>query len=371
MSPPHSLPRLSHFLPLGQWPERSVSWLWPGRLALGQLALLDGDPGLGKSLVTLDLCARLTTGRPFPDNSPCPEPANVIVLNAEDSPDQTIRPRLQSFGADLDRVYLPSPDDPEMPTPLRLPAQLDALERALAQHSARLVVIDPVTAFLDRSVNTASDQSVRGVLGPLAELAERHQCAVLLVRHLNKRAGARALYRGAGAISFVAACRSAWLIAPDPEQPERRVLAQLKNNLAPPQPSLAFLLAGSADGPPTITWLGSSTWQADQLLGHRHARPEQPSPREEACKILSDLLRDGPRTSREIGKLLREKGITKTTLKRAKLDLEIRSVRVWAGGQRLCYWLLPHQELPLELRGTVPQSGLEPYLEALRQKYGE
>ena len=90
--------------PVSQLAPRPVEWLWPGRLALGKLAILDGDPGLGKSLVTLDLCARLSTGRAFPDGSPGPGPGSAIVLNGEDGED-TIRPRLQALGADLDRVF--------------------------------------------------------------------------------------------------------------------------------------------------------------------------------------------------------------------------------------------------------------------------
>ena len=93
-------------LPVSQLTPRSVTWLWPGRLALGKLAIVDGDPGVGKSLVTLDLCARLSTGRPFPDGSPGPSAGNCIVLNGEDDEEDTTRPRLEALGTDLDRVFV-------------------------------------------------------------------------------------------------------------------------------------------------------------------------------------------------------------------------------------------------------------------------
>src|SRR5215471_13222287 len=124
-----------------------VSWLWQGRLALGKAAMLDGDPGLGKSLLALDLCARLSTGRPMPDGSPGPGISNCLVLNAEDSEQDTIRPRLVALGADLARIFVlrPQEDPAEL---LRLPTHTAMLEEALAQTRARLVVIDPIVAFL-------------------------------------------------------------------------------------------------------------------------------------------------------------------------------------------------------------------------------
>jgi RecA-family ATPase len=113
----------------------------------------------------------------------------------------------------------------EESAPPRFPAQADLLEAALAQAGAKLVVIDPIRAFLDQGIATANGHSVRRALPPLARLADRYACAILLVRHLTKSGSARPLYRGGGSIGILGACRSAWLIAPDPEAPERRVLA--------------------------------------------------------------------------------------------------------------------------------------------------
>src|SRR5437763_9754017 len=193
-----------------------ISWLWRWRLALGKLTLLDGDPGLGKSLIALDLCARLSTGRPMPDGSDGLAPSNVLILESEDGPSDTVLPRLQALGADLDRVFvLRRGEQDELP---RLPGQSAALEAVVAETKARLLVIDPVVAFLERGVLTNSDQSVRRALLPLAQLAEGHLCAVLLLRHLNKRGG-RALYRGGGSIGFQGACRTAWLLAEAPDPP--------------------------------------------------------------------------------------------------------------------------------------------------------
>src|SRR5262249_10510590 len=152
------------------------SWLWPERLPLGKLVILDGDPDLGKSLLSLDLCARLSTGRPFPDGRPGPGPANALVLSAEDTAADTILPRLLRLGADTARVFVwPRARDDEA-WPWRSPAPADRLDDALRRTDARLAVIDPVMAFLDDSVPYASDPSVRRALSPLMHLAEKHRC---------------------------------------------------------------------------------------------------------------------------------------------------------------------------------------------------
>src|SRR5437867_2551040 len=154
--------------------SEAVSWLWRLWLAFGKLALLDGDPGLGKSLIALDLCARLSTGRPMPDNTPGPGVCNCLVLEAEDGQKDTVRPRLHALGADLARVFVVRRgESDDLP---RLPSQIRELEAVVKQTQARLLVIDPVVAFLDASVLTSSDPSVRRALNPLKEMAERQNC---------------------------------------------------------------------------------------------------------------------------------------------------------------------------------------------------
>lgn len=357
-----------HVRAVDQLAPRLVSWLWPGRLALGKLAILDGDPGLGKSLVALDLCARLSTGRPFPDDGPGPGPANALVLNGEDGAADTIRPRLQALGADLSRVFVLEVDDDTGAALLRLPTQTDLLEAAMARTQARLVVIDPLMEFLDPSICTGSDQSVRRALAPLARLAAKYQCVILLVRHLNKRGGPHASYRGGGSIGFLAACRSGWLIAPEPHVPHRRVLAQVKNNLAPPQPSLAYEIVAQEGAPPSLSWLGVSPLTADQLL-EGAATAEYGGPRDRAKEFLTDFLEDGARTVREIWATAEEQGVSWRTLRRAKQDLQIRSQRVRVDDQLLHYWLLRGQELPPTVPPEAVPPSLEEWLAPLREKY--
>ncbi|MCI0464974.1 MAG: AAA family ATPase [Gemmataceae bacterium] len=330
--------------PANQVVAQAVSWLWPKRLPLGKLLILDGDPDLGKSMLALDLCARLSTGRPFPDGSPSPGPANALVLSAEDSAADTIVPRLVRLGADTQRVFVWQRQDDDEVWPWRLPAQLDRLDEALTQTDARLAVIDPIMAFLDESVLCASDQSVRRVLTPLMQLAEKHRCAVLMHRHLNKKGGGRALYRGLGSIAFVAACRFAMLVGRDPLTPGRCVLAQVRNSLGKPQPSLLYRL-DAADGElPVVEWLGTTPVSANELLAG--ALRQEGGPRDQAAAFLEQFLAGGPRMVRDIWEAAQKVGLSARTVNRAKKGLGIRSRRITTNGQAASYWLLHGQEIP-------------------------
>jgi hypothetical protein len=350
--------------PVSQLTPRPVSWLWTGRLALGKLAMLDGDPDLGKSLVTLDLCARLSRGLPFPDGSPSPGPANALVFNGEDDGEDTIRPRLHALGADLDRVFVEQVDANDGSGPLRLPTDWRRLDDALSQTGARVLVIDPIMAFLDPKILAGNDQSVRRALYPLARIAHLHTCAVLLVRHLNKRWGSRSLYRGGGSIAFLGACRSGWLIARDPREPGQCVLAQVKNNLAATQPSLAYTVQLREDGPPLINWLGPHPWSADQLLAGPNARsPERPV--HLARGFLRSFLADGPRKAREIWPAAQIHGFTRRTMRRAKRQEKIATIWSSVDGQPISHWALPGQKLPAD--DTIPD--LEPWLAPLRERF--
>jgi hypothetical protein len=353
---------------VSQLVTQPLDWLWFHRLALGKLAMLDGDPGLGKSLIALDLCARLSTGQPFPDGSPSPGPSSAIVLNAEDGEEDTIRPRLQALGADLDRVFVLPRTHAETGEALSFPAHLNVLDHALTQTRARLVVIDPLVAFLSPSVFESSNQSVRRALFPLAQLAQQHACVMELVRHLNKRGGSRSLYRGSGCMGLLGACRSGWLVARDPHDTGRCVLAQVKNNLAPAQSSLAYRVTPNGTGPPTLTWEGPTSWTADQLMAAASGAGPAPS-LDRAREFLSRFLANGPRTSREVWEAASDQDLSDRTIERAKRDLAVRSVLVGAHGNRLSYWLLPGQTLPDTVPPEEVPPDLEPWLAPLRAQY--
>jgi hypothetical protein len=246
-------------------PER-IAWLWQGRIPLGKLTLIDGDPGTGKSALATDLAARASTGRPFPDGSPC-ERGGVVLLSAEDGLADTIRPRLEAAGADLGRVLsLATVSDSEGERLLSIPEDIDIIRRGIERVDARLVVVDPLMAFLSGDVNSHRDQDVRKALAPLAKLAEETGAAIVVVRHLNKTTGGSPLYRGGGSIGIVGQARSALLVAKHPEDDQRRVLAPVKSNLAAPAPSLVYALREATNGAVRVEWKGATSLDANTLL---------------------------------------------------------------------------------------------------------
>lgn len=300
-----------------------LEWLWRGYLARGKLAILDGDPEMGKSLLTIDLIARLSRGDALPDGSKVPRPGTSILLSAEDDAGDTVRPRAEAAGADLARLVIPNFGG-RIP---RLPVDIPALEELIRACSADLVVIDPVMAFLPPGVAANLDQCVRQVLSPLAVLAGRTGCAILLVRHLVKKSLARALLRGQGSVGIIAAVRTGLFVAPHPDDPTVRVLAATKSNVGRRPPALGYRVIESPAGQPTIEWTGPVDLLADSLC--RKKLSTLVRARDRAIDWLKRELADGPRKSAELYAAAAEVGIPERTLNRAKSELPARSHRVW------------------------------------------
>jgi putative DNA primase/helicase len=315
---------------------------WLNRLAFSTLAILEGDPGEGKSLVALDLCARFSTGRTMPDGSPGPGVGDTIFLQSEDSYAKATLPRLLALGGDQNRVFRWRPPV-GADEPFRIPSQLGRLEAELKRTGARLVIIDPLVDFLDPGVSLNSDQSIRRALGPLRLVAERCNCLILMIRHLIKRILSRALYRGGGSIAITGVCRSCWLIGRDPDHPQRRVLAEQKGNYSAAQPSLAFELRTEGSQPAVPHWLGETHLGADDL-GLRAGRPSPECDR--AVAFLRNFLHDGPRLSADIWAAARERAFSELTLRSARKKLGIRFKVFYRDKCRYNYWLLEGQELP-------------------------
>ncbi|MFH1844189.1 MAG: AAA family ATPase, partial [bacterium] len=327
--------------------SEKVRWLWPGRIPRGKLVILDGDPGLGKSTIALDIAAKVSTGTPFPDGFREREPAGVVITSAEDGLADTIRPRLESAHADLDRIVAITgvPDEPNGERPLSIPADVPRIEEAIRQTSAALLIIDPLMAFLSGDLNSHRDQDVRRALHSLSSLAERTGAAVIIIRHLNKSGGPNPVYRGGGSIGIIGAARVGLLVAKDPGDGTKRVLAVTKSNLAAEAPSLAYKI----DTDPTnhvsrIEWLGLAPYEASDLLrdqgdGARNAL-------DEACGIVGEILADGPVPAAHVKKEALSAGVSEKTLNRAKHRLGIKPKKVGRPGEssQAWVWALPPED---------------------------
>lgn len=312
---------------------RAVEWLWHGRIPLGKLTLVVGDPGLGKSFVTLDAAARVSMGTAWPDGAACTRGA-VVLLTAEDGLADTVVPRLVALSAERARVQaITAVRESGRERSFSLARDLPRLEDVIARAAepVRLVVVDPASAYLGMDMDSHVDAEVRGVLAPLAQLADRYQIAVLAVLHLNKGT-AKAIYRVIGSVGFVAAARAALVVTPDPANPQgpRRLLAPLKMNLAPRPPTLAFAIDGQR-----VSWEPEPVVgvTVEDALGGPGVEPhEERSARESAEDFLRDELADGPRPVRELQAAARNAGIAWRTVERAKASLGVEARRDGFGG---------------------------------------
>ena len=300
--------------PFSEINPQSIDWLWNYRIALGKLTLVVGEPGLGKSFLTIDLASRITTGQEFPDGTPC-SVGEVLFLTCEDGPEDTIRPRLDAHDADVTRVWHingVTTSNGKLQF-VNLQQHLPDIEAYFKSNRAiKLLVIDPLSAFLGDRVDSHKDASVRGVLGPLCQLAEKHNIAVVGVMHLNKR-DAKAIHRVIGSIAFVAAARAAWLVTADEDDASRRLFLPIKNNLADTS-GLAYRIED-----------GRCQWEEGEVFVSPDDTGADCSRLEEAVIWLTAHLDSGPQPSKNVISEAKSEGIAERTLLRAKRQLDIKS----------------------------------------------
>jgi hypothetical protein len=340
--------------------REQVTWLWRDRIPRGKVTVLDGDPGTGKSTLTLTVTAKVSTGSPFPDGER-PERGDIILLSAEDDIGDTIRPRLEAAGADLSRCWVlpdvqPEPDRP--PRPPELPADLDALEGMVKDKGAALVVIDPLMAFLSSQIDSHKDQDVRKVLAPLSYMASRTGAAVVVVRHMNKGQGS-ALYRGSGSIGIVGAARAGLLVAPDPDDEGRRVLAVSKSNLGPKASSLAYrIVEDERYKVARVVWDGASKHTAADLVRPRVDEDEAPA-LAEAVRVLKEILADGPLAAGNVKRMAATAGVAERTLQRARHALGVTARRQGFGPGGIYVWSMPADPPEAMAQGTHGEHAMD------------
>ena len=321
--------------------REEVRWLWSDRIPLGRLTGLVGDPGVGKSWLSLVVASAVTTGAALQGGQESPgEPGDVLLLTAEDGLADTVRPRMEDMRADLTRVTVltairDAKGNERHPSLL---ADIPAMESVLAGGGYRLVIIDPLNAYLGVNLDTHRDAALRSALTPLAAMAERMGVAVLFVHHLNKGQRDRAIYRLQGSIAVVAAARVVHLVGMNPDDGTDRVFTCIKNNLALSPPALSFELTEGR-----FLWRGESNVTEAALLRGDEDEGKR-SAQDEAAEFLRVLLGDGPVEAKQAQREYREVGISERTIMRAKAALGVKSERHGQAGQQgggTWVWSLP------------------------------
>lgn len=408
--------------PLNQIRHNLVRWIWPARIPRGRLTLLIGEPGVGKSLLAADIAARISTGNPWPDPDPltdafdidsfpdltAPEtpPAdskyyidprivaralrnqsryykgNVLIIAPEDDLGDTLKPRLAAAGAHLPSIWSidglrPTPirasldpaglrmaESAPPPLPITLPDHADLLAQAVrAVDRPSLLILDPLHALLSPAA-LSSPSLAATAIACLTDIARRYEIAILAIGHLTKMRTGRTLYRARGALALVAAARSVLLLAPDPCEPSRRILASLKSVYCALPASLAFRVVPgpgieweSANSPASLASLrgfSSGSLIPPDLLD---LAPEVHSALAEACLWLADSLSSGDRTASELIAAARDAGINVATLRRAKRLLAIRSYK--PSNDAAWHWSDPASANGAASRPAAPAGGCD------------
>ncbi|MES2208907.1 MAG: AAA family ATPase [Chloroflexota bacterium] len=281
---------------------RAIDWLWPGYVPRGKVTILDGDPGLGKSTVLIDLASRASIGGQTPTGEPL-GPFSTIYATAEDDPADTILPRVLKAGGDPSRFTIVRK--------MSLPDDVHRLGRLIRRERAELLIVDPLVAYLADGVRTNVDHNVRRALEPLAAMAAEVSCSVIAIRHLNKRPGDDAIYRGGGSIGFTGLARSVLAVGRDPDDADRVILAAVKLNVARRPASLAYrIVADGPYAPAGIGWEGTSDHSAEDLIGRTRDVAGDTSKKHKLADAIAAVLdaNGGSMPARDVYRALEAEG---------------------------------------------------------------
>ena len=295
--------------------SKEVAWLWYPFIPYGKLTIIQGDPGDGKTTLVLNIAAKLSKGEGLDSDMKLTEPLAVIYQSAEDGLADTVKPRLEAAGADCENISI-------IDESIKSLSMIDErLEEAIIKTKAKLLILDPIQAYLGGNMDMNRANEARDMIKKLAALAEKYQCAIVLVGHMNKAAGNKAAYRGMGSIDFFAVARSVLLVGRVEGEENIRAVVQIKNNLAGFGHPKAFQL--SEDG---FLWLGDYEITADEVLGGISPKANK---LEQAKRLLRKLAEtNNAIQSNEIFNLAEEQNISRRTLENAKKELGVRAKRI-------------------------------------------
>ena len=303
-----------------------VEWLWYPYIPYGKITIIQGDPGEGKTTLVLNLAAILSRGDKLPETNKDSDSINIIYQTAEDGLSDTIKPRLIAANADDERITVIDESK------LELSLTDERLEQAIIETKAKLVILDPLQAYIGANVDMHRANEIRPVMKHLAEVAQRQQCAVVLIGHLNKAIGMKSSYRGLGSIDIPASARSVLLVGRIKDNPTVRVMAQVKSSLAPEGEPIAFELNKETG----FRFIGKYDISIDDLLNGVATT----SKLEQGEKLLRDMLSDGSAIKqKQLQQQAKIRNISERTLNEAKKNVGVKSFR----SNNEWYWKLSRE----------------------------
>ena len=302
---------------------QEIEWLWYPFIPYGKLTIIQGDPGDGKTTLVLNIAAKLSKGEGLDENMQIAEPINIIYQTAEDGLADTVKPRLELAGADCEKIMVIDESEKS------LSMINERLEEAIVKTGARLLILDPIQAYLGGGMDMNRANEARDMTKKLGALAEKTKCAIILIGHMNKAAGNKAAYRGMGSIDFFAVARSVLLVGRIDGEANTRAVVQIKNNLAAFGHAKAFELSKSG-----FQWLGDYEITVDEVLD---GIAQKANKMEQAKKILRELAEtQNAVQSNEVFELAEEHGLSKRTMDNAKKELGIKAKKI----NNAWYWEL-------------------------------
>lgn len=325
--------RKKTFISLENYEPADAKYLWKPYIPLGFVTIIEGDPGVGKSWLTLVIAAAVSNGGGLPGQRSVKK-GRVLIMSAEDDPHITLRPRLDACGGDPRMVYYATEHFTFDET------GLETLRRNIREHRPLLVIVDPIVAYIGGDVDLHRANETRGLFTKLAKMASRYRCSLVVVRHLTKSLNDNATYRGIGSIDIIASVRSALLVDKDLDDPKNiRAVIHHKANLSHHGKTLLYEVKRASTRPGSIfKWKGSAAYDITEYMAKKHRDPGAPDDkRQNAMGLLTKLLETEPKLATEIEAMMDAGGVAARTLKRAKRDLGITSKKigdVW-------YWQLP------------------------------
>ena len=302
----------------------AVKWLWKPYIPLGKITIIQGDRGEGKTTLALSIAAALTQGENLPNEVETKAPVNVIYQTAEDGLADTIKPRLEAVNADCTRVLVIDESKEE------LSMTDERIEKAIQQTCAKLIILDPIQAYIGANVDMHRANEIRPVMSKLDRIAEEYGCAVVLIGHMNKAAGQKSSYRGLGSIDITAVARSVLIVGKMRDSPSKRIMTQAKSSLAPVGKSLLFEINENS----ALEWKGEVDITAEQFLENGGA---ELSKLEIATEFLLETLKDGKVSQKEIAAAASDYDFSARTLNEAKKNLKVLSIKA----DNKWYWKLP------------------------------